>query len=255
MNVQYMTSSELKSRAKDLLDGRFGSAMLILFLGNLLPRALTVMLNGFFSSFRGLLALSPIALMVLSLFLNAIVALFTKMFSAGYALFFLNMACRRTCEVGNLFYGFKWQFKKCLTLSGFFAAALFILQLPYSVCFGISQQTRNINWLMGALLTASAALILDILLLLVFSQCFYLMLDFPDYSAKQLLRGSAQVMKGHMGRLFYLWMSFIPLLLLAVLTCGIGMLWLNPYIQMTCTCFFLDLMNPRKEPVETGTFV
>ncbi len=53
------------------------------------------------------------------------------------------------------------------------------------------------------------------------------------------------MMKGHKRRLFRLELSFLPLMLLCVLSFGIGFLWLNPYMQMTYTCFFLDLMNPR----------
>lgn len=52
MNVRYMTSSELKSRAKDLLDGRFGSAMLILFLGNMVSMTLTFMITNFLIPFN-----------------------------------------------------------------------------------------------------------------------------------------------------------------------------------------------------------
>ena len=95
-------------------------------------------------------------------------------------------------------------------------------------------------------------MIISTLFLLVFSQCFYLMLDFPDYSAEQLLRSSMQVMRGHKGRLFYLHVSFLPLLLLALLSCGVGMLWIRPYMQMTYTCFFLDLMNPGKTSGEAA---
>ncbi|MDE6518229.1 MAG: DUF975 family protein, partial [Acetatifactor sp.] len=65
------------------------------------------------------------------------------------------------------------------------------------------------------------------------------------------LFGSLHIMTGHMGRLFYHQVRFIPLILRALMTCGIGMLWLRPYMQMTYTCFFLNLMNPRKVSGET----
>lgn len=250
MNVQYMTSSELKNRAKDLLDGRYGSAMLILFLGNMLPWALATMVNSFSGAFRLFVPISPLIRIILSLLVSSVITFFTNIFSAGYALFFLNMACRRRCEVSNLFYGFRCQFRKCLALSGFFTAVSFALQLPCTLCYGMFRQTENINWVIGALLAATVALILSTFFTLVFSQCYYLMLDFPDYPAKRLLQGSMRIMRGHLGRLFYLRVSFVPLLLLGALTCGIGMLWLHPYMQMTAACFFLDIMNPRKEQAD-----
>ena len=53
-------------------------------------------------------------------------------------------------------------------------------------------------------------------------------------------------MKGNRKRLFLLELSFLPLMLLCILSFGIGFLWLEPYMQMTYTHFFLDLMNPRE---------
>lgn len=249
MNAQYMTSSELKTRAKDLLDGRFGSAILILFLGNMISVALTAICSTVFGSLQLLMQANVIAGTLLSMLINSGITLFTNIFSAGYALFFLNMACRRSCDVSNLFYGYKWQFAKCMTISAFFTVIDIVCMLPYQICFARFRQTQDMGWFIAAMLTVSAAIIIITLISLIYSQCYYLMLDFPDYSAKQLLNTSRRIMKGHKARLFYLQVSFFPLTLLALLTCGIGMLWLSPYMYMTYTCFFLDLMNPQKVSV------
>lgn len=250
MNVRYMTSSQLKTQAKNLLEGRFGSAMLIMFLGCMITAVLSVISNSSLSFFQVGLGMSPLVSQVTSLLVSTLLSLFSNIFSAGYALFFLNMACGRSCDVNCLFYGFRWQFQKCLTLSGCFSLVSFVLMLPFQVCLGMFQQTQRMGWMMAALLLASAAIIASTVFSLIFSQCYFLLLDFPDYTAKQLLMSSMQIMRGHKGRLFYLQMSFLPLIILALLTCGIGMLWLNPYMQMTLTCFFLDLMNPQKTPAQ-----
>ena len=252
MNVQYMTSSELKSRAKDLLDGRYGSAVLILFIGNMIGITLTMCISPFIGILQLTFQFSAVVGQLIALFGNAVISLFTNIFSVGYALFFLNMACRRSCDVSQLFYGFKWQFDKCLTLSGFFTVISLVFTIPYQFCYGMFMQTQGLSWFMAAMLLISAFLICSTIISLLFSQCYYLMLDFPDYTVKQLLRSSMQIMNGHKGRLFYLQVSFIPLTMLAVLTCGIGMLWLGPYMQTTYACFFLDLMNPKKVPAETA---
>lgn len=252
MTAQYMTSSEIKTRAKDLLDGRYGSAILILFVGEMIRITITTFTGPFVSILQQTLHLNFVVSQLITLLLGAVISLFTNVFSVGYALFFLNMACRRSCDVSQLFYGFRWQFDKCLTLSGFFAIVSLICSLPYQLCYGMFMQTKSTGWLMAALLLLSASLIVSTIISLIFSQCYYLMLDFPDYTVQQLLHSSMQIMKGHMGRLFYLRVSFIPLTLLALLTCGIGMLWLEPYMQTTYACFFLDLMNPRKVPAEAA---
>ena len=245
MNAQYMTSSELKSQAKNLLEGRYGYAMLILFLGNMVTMALSMAVNSVLGVSQVILTLSPLPRMLISLLSHSGISLFTNILSAGYALFFLNMACRRSYDIGNLFYGYKWQFRKCLSLSGVFVLVNLVTLLPYNICFGMFLQTRSTGWLMGALLASSAAMIISTLFLLVFSQCYYLMLDFPQNPGGKTLSLCWRMMKGHKRRLFRLELSFLPLMLLCVLSFGIGFLWLNPYMQMTYTCFFLDLMNPR----------
>lgn len=245
-----MTSSELKTRAKELLDGRYGSAVLILFIGNMIGTTIAMTVSPFLSIMQLTIQLNPVAIQLIALLINAAITLFTNIFSVGYALFFLNMACRRSCDVSQLFHGFRWQINKCLALSGFFTVISLIFRMPYQLCYGMFMQSQSPNWFMAVLLLLSASLICNTITSLLFSQCYYLMLDFPDYTAKQLLHSSMQIMNGHKGRLFYLQVSFIPLILLAVLTCGIGMLWLEPYMQTTYACFFLDLMNPKKVPVE-----
>ena len=47
--------------------------------------------------------------------------------------------------------------------------------------------------------------------------------------------------------LFYLIMSFFGLLLLCVLSCYIGMLWIGPYMNTTLTLFYLDLRGELPE--------
>jgi uncharacterized membrane protein len=78
---------------------------------------------------------------------------------------------------------------------------------------------------------------------LVFSQAFFLLLDFEDKSAMELLAKSHLVMNGHKKRLFLLWLSFVPLLLVSVFTCCIGFIWVVPYIKVALANFYMDLMQ------------
>ena len=48
-------------------------------------------------------------------------------------------------------------------------------------------------------------------------------------------------MNGYKGQLFWLDLSFIGWHILAWLTCGIGYLWLNPYIYATKAVFYNNL--------------
>lgn len=59
-------------------------------------------------------------------------------------------------------------------------------------------------------------------------------------------------MDGHKWRLFCLHLSFIGWWLLCILTLGIGMLWLAPYIQNSTAAFYEDLKN-QFDSAETPT--
>jgi uncharacterized membrane protein len=50
-------------------------------------------------------------------------------------------------------------------------------------------------------------------------------------------------MMGHKGKLFVLYLSFIGWFLLSCITCGVGFLWLVPYVQTTLANFYDDLKN------------
>ena len=78
---------------------------------------------------------------------------------------------------------------------------------------------------------------------LTFSQCRYLLLDFPERDWRTLLMQSARLMRGNKLRLFALECSFIPLFLLGFLSFGVAFFWIVPYMESTLANFFLDLMK------------
>lgn len=88
-----------------------------------------------------------------------------------------------------------------------------------------------------------------VVITLAFTPVFYMMLDFPNYTVKDILKKSIEVMKGNKMRYFLLDLSFIPWMFIGILTCGIGLLWIIPYMNMTSTNFYLDLMACRNKQI------
>lgn len=62
--------------------------------------------------------------------------------------------------------------------------------------------------------------------------------DQPNLTSKEVVNRSEEMMKGNRGKLFCLQFSFIGWAILAVLTIGIGYLWLLPYIQFATFAFY-----------------
>lgn len=235
---QYKSSAQLKDMAKDKLLGKYGIVILTVFLSMLINMGV----NLFFFFFA---PIGGIGALIFSMALSFGASVVLGVLNAGISFFFLNIACNQNYSETDLFYGFREQMSKFLKISTVFAAVQFFTLLPYQFFSSVyvTQPDSSLNmllmigsWVLGMLLYVPLSLSI--------SQSFYLALDFPDLSPGETVRKSMQLMKGHKGRLFYIEMSFLPLMVVSLFSCCIGYLWLVPYMDMTMTYFYLDLMNP-----------
>lgn len=112
-----------------------------------------------------------------------------------------------TSSFGKLFYGFSHNY-----LSG--AAAMFVTNLfigLWSLLFIIPGVIKGLAW----------------------SQVPYLLAENPGMSGKRARELSERMTDGHKGDIFVLQLSFIGWLLLGCLACGVGTLFVTPYIEAT----------------------
>jgi uncharacterized membrane protein len=76
-----------------------------------------------------------------------------------------------------------------------------------------------------------------------YSQAYFLLRDNPDIGVMEAITESKRLMIGHKWRYFVLQLTFIGWAILASITCGIGYLWLAPYISVTQAHFYDDLIG------------
>ena len=95
--------------------------------------------------------------------------------------------------------------------------------------------------LIGALLFIIPGIVAAVWLTYSFRMTFYILADHPEYGPWQAVRTSYDMMRGHKFRLFCLDFSFIGWSLLCGLTCGIGNLFLTPYVSSAESIFYLEL--------------
>jgi len=74
-----------------------------------------------------------------------------------------------------------------------------------------------------------------------YAMTFFIANDNPELSADECIEKSMAMMEGHKFDLFLLDLSFIGWGILALFTCGIGFLWLVPYIQTSHAVFYEEL--------------
>lgn len=91
------------------------------------------------------------------------------------------------------------------------------------------------------ILWALLLIIPGIIAALSYSQAFFILIDNPELSAVEAIKKSKAMMYGHKWRYFVLSLSFIGWGILAILTAGIGFLWLLPYMLTTIINFYDEL--------------
>ncbi len=236
---RYKSCAELKNTAKVKLEGYFGLSISAIVLVQLINYIVTSLITGLVP---GLDILS----IALSLLLSAVVSILLGMFNTGLAYFFLSLACGKPCVSSTVFYGFLVHPEKSVKVSLVHSLVSLVCLTPFQFFSLLFLETKDMKYLYIMLITMAVGLIIYLPVSLLISQTYFIIVDFPNYSAKEVLKTSCKVMKSHLWKLFYLELSFLPLMLLCVLTCGIGLIWLLPYMQMTYACFYLDIMNPEK---------
>ncbi len=250
---EYSSSSALKALSKGQLFGNYGTVIGIFLIHILFTLPLNFMI-------------SPISNVSMELYyaLVLLVNLFSGFFIAGEALVYLKIACHERPSIRDLFYYFQGPYTekgtKVVRIQLILSAVSVFCTMPYTYV-GLVLQKEMIDhlttdpasmelpfnpvlFLVYTILLVAGCFI-QIFVNLLLSQVFYLMLDFPEYSGPELLRLAPKLIKGHKARLFYVMLSFFPLILLCVLSCGIGYLWVYPYIQTTYANFYLDLVQKR----------
>lgn len=80
-----------------------------------------------------------------------------------------------------------------------------------------------------------------IIVLIMFSQSFFILVEDPSKSIKDCMIESQKMMYGHKAEYFVLQLSFIGWYLLAGITLGIAGFWVNPYVEITNANYYLQL--------------
>lgn len=85
---------------------------------------------------------------------------------------------------------------------------------------------------------------------IAYSQTFYLLKDHPEYSTFEAITESRKRMIGLKWKYFLLCLSFIGWGLLSIITFGIGLLWLMPYMSTTFSAFYNNHIADKKNELE-----
>lgn len=253
---RFKSSAELKASAREHLLGHYGTAIGAFMLMGLLIGGTSCVVAFLVPPYSVFHVILYHAIMFL-------ISVLTGLFNSGLCYFYLKLVCERPVSVGDLFYGFQLYPEKAVMMQAWICLLTYLARLPQIVITYMMDKVtlsggmtlflsdNQMMLLTKYMLPYSLSLILSgvvsVILNLVYAQAFFLLHDFPQYSATELLKKSRRLMVHHKGRFFYLCVSFIPLFLLAFLSWGLALLWVLPYMAATEAEFFLDLIRNNTE--------
>lgn len=108
----------------------------------------------------------------------------------------------------------------------------------------------EMNMYLVALALAILGCILTALIEVTFGMTYFALIDGEELSVWQAFKEALKLIKGHKGRFLYMHLSFIGMYLLTLLTLGLGLLWVQPYVMQTTTIFYLDVKGQLDETLE-----
>lgn len=234
----------LKARARQALTGRYLTAMGALVLTDLIYAFMIAFLipTGFTGRLAGLSLLSYLIILFLTILLLV-----------GHNCLYLNFARGSHAAMGQIFFAFSHHPDRVILITAALFAAGFVCMLPFLLVSFLAYT----SWLIGGMSLSAMAgafgisglisLALFLLLTVRYAMAFFLYIDHPELNWLQLLGESQRIMKGHGFRYIRLNLSFIGMLLLGVLSMGLALLWVIPYMIMTNTCFYLDLTDSHSD--------
>lgn len=117
-----------------------------------------------------------------------------------------------------------------------------------------------LTWLFSSIFTTLWTILLivpGIIKSLAYSQSQYIVKDMVDsgqsVAATEAITKSRQIMDGHKWEYFVLQLSFIGWILLGCIPCGIGLLWVTPYIRTTNAEYYRNLVGDKFKHAEKPT--
>lgn len=251
------SSAELKKEARRRLKGKYGIAIIAIAVISMFVMLLSFTLQifmiiamtvgtafGTLSKSAFLLLGSVFITMLVMLAAYLLIMIVENMFILGYLKFCLNLCTGQPVEVRDVFYAFTHNPMKFVKLNLAVSLASVIIALPVLLICLLTTILPTVLACLTAIIGYPAVYVGVIILMMNLSMAFYVMVDDPDIGVIQCLKESCRIMNGNKGRLFYIGLSFIGMAFLALLSLGIGYMWVLPYMCVTITFFYLDIRSP-----------
>ena len=244
--------SQIREESRNALAGNYFLCFIVLVISSVLTTAADQILS-FFAPLSGRQGF--VFLIIVNLILNYLVMILAKLFQAGQFFLALNIARYMRVSAGDLFLAFRYDTSKAVRLCAFLAFIETICTAPLTISFswllyfgafipgsGVSVASSLLTGLGGI----AGMIILEVLLAYPFSQALFLYIDHQEYSAGECLAKSRSLMSGKIIHFFLLHLSLAGYFALCVLSLGLGLIWVLPYLNVVKANYYMILTGLYK---------
>lgn len=164
----------------------------------------------------------------------------------------LHLGIARTGKVhlSEMFYPIKYDANRLILAE----AILFVIRLvalaPIAGAIAIIYFYDTTTMYLAALGLSIIGCALTVLVEMTFGLTYFVLIDNEEWTVMHTLKSAIQLVKGHKKRFFYMQLSFTGMYFLTLLTLGLGILWVQPYVMQTTTLFYLDVKGELDEVLE-----
>lgn len=209
MQYEQISRAEIKYKAKESLRGHWPMAIGAI--------VITGMLSGIVGTINTRLNAAykmggSESLLVWSILMQVVLICVMSPLNMGILSFFLKLSRNQFVELGEIFTKFKTIWLKSIGL--------------------------NLWITLKVLLWSLLLFIPGIIAAISYSMAFYIMAEDEQVGVNQAVEISKAMMQGYKMQYFVLQLSFIGWIILCAIPCGLGYLWLAPYMQATEANFY-----------------
>jgi len=200
------------------------------------------------SDFITIPALPSIAMLVISFAATLIISLAGTVLSAGQLKLHLNLLRNEKAKIEDVFTQFKYRPDRFILASLLLSLIGVACMVPLIIVEVLLVVFATTGAMLATIIATILTMVISVLCMILtfyitfrLSQIMFLLADHPEMGVIESFKESWRLMKGNCGRYLYIQLSFIPLAFLAMLSCGIGLLWVTPYQLTVQGAFYMDI--------------
>lgn len=251
--MEKKTSARLKLQAKQALKGNYGicagsflimvAVVFLICFAAEIPLIFGLAFSGMSESAQG----AVISIISISIFVVLMQVICFLLFS-GYTRLCYRVCIGEEAQIRDLFFAFSRHIGKFIGLAFIFMLIPIVIGVPMGILRVATVITARSAAFFGILSVAMGFLemLLMLFVSLNYGMSIYILVEDEEKNLIDALKESCRIMKGNKRRLFWLWLTFIGMIILAYCSCGIGFVWVMPYMMCTNLFFYFDITGIRE---------